>query len=43
MTGPTKGDQLKQITDILNHALTDIKNGGSAQVSYVYEKDYSTV
>ncbi|TKN88159.1 hypothetical protein DVX25_09585 [Enterococcus faecium] len=41
MTDPTKGDQLKQITDILNHALTDIKDGGSAQVSYVYEKDYS--
>ncbi len=41
MTDPTKGDQLKQITDILNHALTDIKDGGSAQVSYVYGKDYS--
>ncbi|EOS8122305.1 bacterial Ig-like domain-containing protein [Enterococcus faecium] len=41
MTDPTKGDQLKQITDILNHALTDIKDGGNAQVSYVYEKDYS--
>ncbi|MCC4051987.1 bacterial Ig-like domain-containing protein [Enterococcus faecium] len=41
MTDPTKGDQLKQITDILNHALTDVKDGGSAQVSYVYGKDYS--
>ncbi|HFQ3633206.1 TPA: bacterial Ig-like domain-containing protein [Enterococcus faecium] len=41
MTDPTKGDQLKQIIDSLNHALTGVKDGGSAQVSYVYGKDYS--